>query len=162
MSWVAVGVGISAVSTSRGFEKLRVAIIPVKGTELDLHSASGRMVANMLGEIDAYESDLKGERVSRAHEEAAIQGKVEDKVALMKALRGVNAQTVRGPVSFDNYGNVVGDVFIRRVERKENRLVNTVQYTYPNVNQFWDMKPEEFLKNPVYSRDYPPARNLES
>ena len=92
----------------------------------------------------------------------AIQGKVEDKVALMKALRGVNAQTVRGPVSFDNYGNVVGDVFIRRVERKENRLVNTVQYTYPNVNQFWDMKPEEFLKNPVYSREYPPARNLES
>lgn len=57
------------------FEKLRVAIIPVKGTELDLHSASGRMVANMLGEIDAYESELKGERVSRAHEEAAIQGK---------------------------------------------------------------------------------------
>jgi branched-chain amino acid transport system substrate-binding protein len=92
----------------------------------------------------------------------AIQGKAEDKVALMKALRAVNAQTVRGPVSFDNYGNVVGDVFIRRVERKENRLVNTVQYTYPNVNQFWDMKPEEFLKNPVYSREYPPARNLES
>jgi branched-chain amino acid transport system substrate-binding protein len=30
------------------------------------------------------------------------------------------------------------------------------------VNQFWDMKPEEFLKNPVYSREYPPARNLES
>ncbi len=92
----------------------------------------------------------------------AIKGKAEDKVALMKALRSVNAQTVRGPVAFDSYGNVVGDVFIRRVERKENRLVNTVQYTYPNVSQFWDMKPEDFLKNPVYSREYPPARNLES
>ena len=92
----------------------------------------------------------------------AINGKVEDKVALMKALRGVNAQSVRGPVTFDNYGNVVGDVFIRRVERKEGRLVNTVQYTYPNVSQFWDMKAEDFLKNPVYSREYPPARNLES
>jgi branched-chain amino acid transport system substrate-binding protein len=92
----------------------------------------------------------------------AINGKVEDKVALMKALRGVNAQSVRGPVTFDNYGNVVGDVFIRRVERKDNRLVNTVQYTYPNVSQFWDMKAEDFLKNPVYSREYPPARNLES
>jgi branched-chain amino acid transport system substrate-binding protein len=83
-------------------------------------------------------------------------------VALMKALRATNVQTVRGPVSFDNYGNVVGDVYIRRVERLDGRLVNTVQYTYPNVTQFWDMKPEEFLKNPVYSRDYPPARNLES
>jgi branched-chain amino acid transport system substrate-binding protein len=92
----------------------------------------------------------------------SIQGKFEDKTALMKALRNVNVQTVRGPVTFDNYGNAVGDVYIRRVERLDNRLVNTVQYTYPNVSQFWDMKPEEFLKNPVYSRDYPPAKNLES
>jgi branched-chain amino acid transport system substrate-binding protein len=92
----------------------------------------------------------------------SIKGNFEDKVALMKALRATNVQTVRGPVSFDNYGNVVGDVYIRRVERLDGRLVNTVQYTYPNVTQFWDMKPEEFLKNPVYSRDYPPARNLES
>ena len=91
-----------------------------------------------------------------------INGKFEDKAALMKALRAINVQTVRGPVSFDNYGNVVGDVYIRRVERVDNRLVNTVQYTYPNVSQFWDMKPEDFLKNPVYSRDYPPAKNLES
>ena len=44
---------------------------------------------------------------------------------------------------------MVGDVYIRRVERLDGRLVNTVQYTYPNVTQFWDMKPEEFLKNPV-------------
>jgi branched-chain amino acid transport system substrate-binding protein len=92
----------------------------------------------------------------------SIKGNFEDKVALMKALRATNVQTVRGPVSFDNYGNVVGDVYIRRVERLDGRLVNTVQYTYPNVSQFWDMKPEEFLKNPVYSREYPPARNLES
>jgi branched-chain amino acid transport system substrate-binding protein len=92
----------------------------------------------------------------------SINGQFEDKTVLMKALRNVNVQTVRGPVAFDNYGNAVGDVYIRRVERLDNRLVNTVQYTYPNVNQFWDMKPEEFLKNPVYSRDYPPAKNLES
>ena len=51
---------------------------------------------------------------------------------------------------------------IRRVERKEGRLVNRVIHTYPDVSQFWTYKPEEFLKNPVYSRDYPPAKNLES
>jgi len=39
--------------------------------------------------------------------------------------------------------------------------VNRVIYTYPNVSQFWTYKPEEFLKNPVYSRDWPPAKNLE-
>ena len=91
----------------------------------------------------------------------AVKGKIEDKQGFMKALRGVKAFTARGPVSFDALGNVVGDVFIRRVERKDGRLVNTVQQTYPNVSQFWTYNQAEFLKNPVYSRDFPPARNLE-
>ena len=72
-----------------------------------------------------------------------------------------NPDTVRGPVKFDKYGNVVGNVYIRKVERKDKRLVNTVIKTYPNVRQFWTYNPEEFLKNPVYSRDWPPAKNLE-
>jgi branched-chain amino acid transport system substrate-binding protein len=33
--------------------------------------------------------------------------------------------------------------------------------TYPDVSQFWTYDKTEFLKNPVYSRDYPPAKNLE-
>jgi len=92
----------------------------------------------------------------------AVKGKIEDKPAFMKALRGVRVDTVRGPVRFDQYGNVVGNVYIRKVERKEGRLVNSVIFTYPNVSQFWRYKPEEFLKNPVYSRDWPPAKNIES
>jgi branched-chain amino acid transport system substrate-binding protein len=97
--------------------------------------------------------------------EAALQvvkGQIEDKAAFMKALRAIKADTVRGRVAFDQYGNVVGNVYIRKVEREEGRLVNTVIQTYPNVSQFWTYKPEEFLKNPVYSRDWPPAKNLES
>ena len=31
-------------------------------------------------------------------------------------------------------------------------------HTYPAVSQFWTYKPEEFLKTPPYSRDYPPAK----
>ena len=89
-----------------------------------------------------------------------IDGKVEDKPALMKALRGETVETVRGPVKFDDYGNVIGNVYIRKVERKGGRLVNTVIKTYPNVSQFWTYPPAEFLKQPVYSRDYPPALNL--
>src|SRR3954466_3938054 len=91
-----------------------------------------------------------------------IKGRVEDKPAFMKAVRAIKVDTCRGPVSFDQYGNVVGNVYIRRVVRKEGRLVNSVIHTYPNVSQFWTYKPEEFLKNPVYSRDWPPAKNLES
>lgn len=91
----------------------------------------------------------------------AVKGKIEDKQGFMKALRATKVDTCRGPVSFDAYGNVVGNVYIRKVERKEGRLVNSVIHTYPNVSQFWTYKPEDFLKNPVYSRDFPPAKNLE-
>jgi len=89
----------------------------------------------------------------------AVSGKVEDKKALMAALRATKIDTARGPVSFDKYGNVVGDAYIRRVKRKDGRLVNSVIKTYPNVSQFWTYDEAEFLKNPVYSRDFPPAKN---
>jgi branched-chain amino acid transport system substrate-binding protein len=77
-------------------------------------------------------------------------------------VRSVKVNTCRGPVAFDKYGNVVGNVYIRKVTRKEGRLVNSVIQTYPNVSQFWTYNPDEFLKNPVYSRNWPPAKNLES
>src|SRR5213596_4143986 len=92
----------------------------------------------------------------------SVNGKIEDKPAFMKALRATKVDTARGPVAFDEYGNIVGNVYIRKVERKEGRLVNAVIYTYPNVSQFWTYDAKEFLKNPVYSRDWPPAKNLES
>jgi branched-chain amino acid transport system substrate-binding protein len=98
--------------------------------------------------------------------EAAIEklgGKADDRTALAEALHQVSlTDTPRGPIKFDHLGNVVGSVFIRRCEKKNGNLVNTVIKTYPNVSQFWTYKPEEFLKNPVYSRNWPPAKNLES
>lgn len=92
----------------------------------------------------------------------AVKGKFADKDALMAALRKTNIQTARGPLAFDSYGNVVGDVYIREVERKDGRLVNSIVKTYPNISQFWNYDPKQFLANPVYSRDFPPAKNLES
>ena len=91
----------------------------------------------------------------------AVKGKVEDKPAFMAALRATNVDTARGPVKFDDLGNVVGNVYIRKVTRKDGRLVNSVIKTYPNVSQFWTYDRAAFLKNPVYSRDFPPAKNLE-
>ena len=92
----------------------------------------------------------------------SVKGKFTDKDALMAALRKTNIQSARGPLAFDNYGNVVGDVYIREVERKDGRLVNSIVKTYPNISQFWSYDPKEFLANPVYSRDWPVAKNLES
>jgi branched-chain amino acid transport system substrate-binding protein len=98
--------------------------------------------------------------------EAAIQAlgaQADDRKALAEALHKVSlTDTPRGRVQFDQYGNVVGDVFIRRCERKGTQLVNTVIKTYPSVSQFWTYNEKEFLANPVYARDYPPAKNLEN
>ncbi len=91
----------------------------------------------------------------------AARANAEDKKALMTGIRGSNAETVRGVVKFDEFGNAVGDVYIRKVTRKDGRLVNSVIKTYPDVTQFWTYDKTAFLKNPVYSRDYPPAKNLE-
>jgi branched-chain amino acid transport system substrate-binding protein len=93
----------------------------------------------------------------------AIGGKIEDKEALMKALRATDIQdTCRGPVKFDKYGNVVGNIYIRKVEKKNGKLVNAVIKTYPNVSQFWTYNPDEFLKHPVYNREtYPENKYLE-
>jgi len=91
----------------------------------------------------------------------AVNGNVEDKPALMAALRSVNVDTVRGPVKFDDLGNVVGNVYLRKVTRKDGRLVNSVFKTYPDVSQFWTYGKQAFLANPVYSREFPPARYLE-
>jgi branched-chain amino acid transport system substrate-binding protein len=99
---------------------------------------------------------LYGEVLGAAIE--ALNGRVEDKQAFIKALRGVRVETLRGPIKFDDYGNVVGNVDIRKVEKKDGRLVNTPIYTYHDVSQFWTYDPKEFLKHPVWSRDYPPLK----
>src|ERR1700678_4085474 len=87
-----------------------------------------------------------------------IKAEAENKKALMAAIRSNDVETIRGPVKFDEFGNVVGDVYIRKVTRSDGRLVNSVIKTYPNVSQFWSYDKAEFLKNPVYSRDYPQAK----
>jgi len=85
-----------------------------------------------------------------------------DKALLMKTLRASSlADSPRGPVRLDEYGNAIGNSFIRRIELKDGKLVDTIVKTYPAVSQFWTYDPKWFLAQPVYSRDYPPAKNLE-
>ena len=107
--------------------------------------------------LGAYSAGALVEAAARA-----VNGKVDDKDAFMKALR--NPGTVRDPRGewkLDEYGNPVMPAYIRKVERRAGKLVNTVVRTYPAVSQFWTYDPKAFLANPVYSRDFPPAKNLE-
>jgi len=58
-----------------------------------------------------------------------LKGRIEDKDAFMKTVRAIKVDTARGPVQFDKYGNVVGNIYIRKVESKDGRLVNRVIHT---------------------------------
>ncbi len=90
----------------------------------------------------------------------AVGGKVEDREAFLAALKKVELpDALRGPIKLDAYANPVQNIYIRKVERKDGELQNTVVHTYPAVSQFWKWNPEEYLKQPAYTRDYPPCKH---
>ena len=93
----------------------------------------------------------------------AAGGSTEDKEKFMAALKAVKLKdTPRGPISFDHLGNVVGNFYVRRIEKAKNdyglKLWNKTVKTYDNVSQFWTWPEKEFLAHPVYSRNYPPLK----
>ncbi len=88
----------------------------------------------------------------------ATGGDVENREKFIAAIRRVDlSDAPRGPVKFDDYGNPIQNIYVRKVERLGGRLQNTVIHTFLGVGQFWTYRPDEFLKAPVYSRDYPPC-----
>ena len=88
-----------------------------------------------------------------------VGGKVEDTDSFLKALRtAAVTDAPGGPIRLDKHGNPVHNVYVNRVERKEGKLQNTVTHTIEGVSQFWSYPEAEFLKQPVYSREYPPCR----
>jgi branched-chain amino acid transport system substrate-binding protein len=89
----------------------------------------------------------------------SIGGKVEDKPAFVKALHNVQlSASPIGPVRIDEYGKPVLNIYVRKVERKDGKLVNAIVATYPATTQFFTYDPKAFLAAPVYSRDYPPMK----
>lgn len=101
--------------------------------------------------------------------EQALQklgGDIEDRQRFTETLRGSEVfDTIRGPVKFDERGNVVGIIFIAkasRISRSNTALLgNEPIKKYPFVSQFWTYDPKTFLSGPAFSREYPPAHYLE-
>jgi branched-chain amino acid transport system substrate-binding protein len=90
----------------------------------------------------------------------AVSGKVEDRDGFLAALKKVELKdTARGPLSVDRWGNPVQNIYIRKVERIGGKLQNTVVATIPAVGQFWKSNPDEYLKLPLYDRNYPPCKH---
>lgn len=98
---------------------------------------------------------------------AQAGGKWPGALPFLKKLVAVKVNAPRGPVSLDEMRNPVQNIYIRKVERvkmfgyPKAELWNVVIKTYPQVSQFWTWSKAEFLKQPVYSRDYPPCKFCE-
>jgi len=89
----------------------------------------------------------------------ALKGNVSNKEALLAALKKVELKDApRGPVKLDDRANPIENTYVRKVERVGGRLENTVIETFPNVSQFWKYDAATFLKQPTYSKDFPPCK----
>jgi branched-chain amino acid transport system substrate-binding protein len=90
----------------------------------------------------------------------AINAKVEDRDGLLAALRKVDIKDApRGPITVDRWGNPVQNIYVRKVEKVGGKLQNSVIATFPAVGQFGKANPDEYMKQPLYTRDYPPCKH---
>jgi branched-chain amino acid transport system substrate-binding protein len=92
----------------------------------------------------------------------AVHGNTNDAAGFLRAMHEVRlSHGPIGPVRLDEYGTPILDIAIRKVARVNGKLVNTILKTYPQVSQFWTYDPAEFVKQPPFSRDFPPSKYLE-
>ena len=113
------------------------------------------------GKVPSYFSETSYTSTRWIAEAAkVVGGDVENREKFLEALRKVEIpDSPRGPVKLDAHGNPIQNIYIRKVEKKDGELWNTVVHTYPAVSQFWKYNPEEFLKQPVYDRNFPPCKH---
>src|SRR5262249_49835886 len=91
-------------------------------------------------------------------------GKYPGPLEFIKTMSGIKLDAVRGPVRLDDRLTAIQNIYIKKVEKKKmfgydkDELWNTVIKTYTDVSQFWTYDKDAFLKQPVYSRDFPPCK----
>jgi branched-chain amino acid transport system substrate-binding protein len=117
------------------------------------------------GKVPSYYSESNYTTAQMIHDVIkSNKGKFPGAEAFVKQLASAKVDSIRGPVSIDEMRNPVQNIYIKKVEKKKmfgydkDELWNTVIKTYPNVGQFGEYSKEAFLKQPVYSRDFPPCK----
>jgi branched-chain amino acid transport system substrate-binding protein len=120
------------------------------------------------GKVPSYYSETNYTTALMIHEVLKKNnGKWPGGPEFIKQLSAMKFDTLRGPVVFDDRRNPVQNIYIKKVEKKKmfgydkEELWNTVIKTYPNIGQFGQFSEAEFLKQPVYSRDFPPCKFCE-
>ena len=96
----------------------------------------------------------------------AINADLSDPKAFVEAVRKVKmseAESPRGPFYFDSFGNPNQNIYIKKVVKKDGKLMNIAVKTYNNVSQFgpYANMAEKYMAGPATTRDYPPGKKAE-
>ena len=67
----------------------------------------------------------------------AVQGNVEDKDKLVVAIEKLKLESPRGSFRFGADHHPIHNVYLRRVEKVDGKLQNTVLETYPDIGTNW-------------------------
>jgi branched-chain amino acid transport system substrate-binding protein len=119
------------------------------------------------GKVPSYYSEANyttAQIIDEAMKKAG--GKYPGPAKFVEIMGGLKIDAVRGPVHFEDR-NPIENIYIKKVEKKKMfgypkaELWNVVIKTYPNVSQYWTYGKEKFLKQPVYSRNFPPCKYCE-
>ena len=138
------------------------------GIDTPKNAAFVKKYREKYGKVPSYYSETNYTTAEMIHEVLkGTKGKWPGQEKFIKTLSSLKFDTVRGPVRFDEFRNPIQNIYIKKVEKKKmhgfekDELWNSVVKTYPNVSQFWKYGKEKFLKQPVYSRDFPPCKHCE-
>jgi branched-chain amino acid transport system substrate-binding protein len=82
-----------------------------------------------------------------------VKTQAEEFIKAMRATQLPDAP--RGPLSLDDKNNAVLNGYVKRIKLEGGKPVGETIATFENVSQFWTVAPEEFLKQPVFSRTFP-------
>lgn len=145
----------------------------LSGSEADglvssAHYAEGNDDPSIRKFVDAYEKSFKKIPSIFAAEgyTAALwivdaltkmNGQVEDRARFLDTImkETIEDSPLGKNLKMDAYGNPIYNIYIRKVtKRADGKLVNSIIDTYPGVSQFGKFKPEEYLKQPPFSRQF--------
>jgi branched-chain amino acid transport system substrate-binding protein len=132
------------------------------------NAAFVRKYREKYGKVPSYYSESNYTTAQMIHEVMKqTKGKWPGPQKFIQMMSALKLDAVRGPVRFDDMRNPVQNIYIKKVEKKKmfgydkDELWNSVIKTYPNVSQFWTYGKAQFLKQPVYSRDFPPCKHCQ-
>ncbi|MEG0834283.1 MAG: ABC transporter substrate-binding protein [Christensenellaceae bacterium] len=90
----------------------------------------------------------------------AVKGDLSDVNAFRSEILKVKYDSPRGPFSFDEFHNVIENVYITQVQKVDGQLRNVVYKTYDNQTQFGPYDPDWYQSQPSYDRVNPTEETI--